>query len=130
MKTLRRVTYAGFAAAAFAIASMPAMSGTAWPDVDFEWYANVGKPFAGTVVAQAYPAPRAGYIWSPAHYVGLGPRQVLVDGHWVIDDYARQVAIHSARSTTVATGPMVLRDRDGYVIPTDPAAYPVESARR
>ena len=33
-------------------------------------------------------------------------------------------------TTVIATGPLVLRDRDGNVIPTSPDAYPVESARR
>ena len=30
--------------------------------------------------------------------------------------------------TTLSTGPKELRDKDGKVIPTDPAAYPIDSA--
>lgn len=30
---------------------------------------------------------------------------------------------------TVSTGPKELRDKDGNVIPTDPSAYPIDSAR-
>jgi hypothetical protein len=130
MKTIQRAIYTGFAAAALASASAPALSATIFHDVDFEWYLNVGKPAAGPVAPQAYPAPREGYIWSPAHYEGSGTRQVWVEGHWIADDYAQQVATYAAGSTTFATGPTVLRDRDGNVIPTDPAAYPVDSARR
>jgi hypothetical protein len=33
-----------------------------------------------------------------------------------------------AKSATYATGPKELRDKDGNVIPTDPAAYPIDSA--
>lgn len=128
MNTIQKAIYAGFATAALASASMPAMSWTVWPDVDFEWYANVGKPLAGAV--QTFPAPRDGYIWSPGHYEWTGARQVWVDGHWITDDYAQQVATYATRSSTFATGPTVLRDRDGNVIPTDPAAYPVDSVRR
>jgi WXXGXW repeat (2 copies) len=129
MKTMQRVLYAGFAAAALASVSPPALSSwTLYPGVDFEWYANVGKPVAGPVVVQAYPAPREGYIWSPGHYETSGARQVWVEGHWIADDYAQQVATYASRGT-YATGPTVLRDRDGNVIPTDPAAYPLGYAR-
>ena len=44
MRLAQRIISTGFATAAIAAASMPALSGTVWPDVDFEWYANVGKP--------------------------------------------------------------------------------------
>ena len=82
MKTIQRFIYAGFATCALASASMPAFSWTVWPDVDFEWYANVGKPVAGTTV-EVYPAPRAGYTWAPGHYEVIGTRQVYVPGVWV-----------------------------------------------
>ena len=36
--------------------SIPALARTVWPDVDFEWYANVGKPIAGD--ARSSPRPR------------------------------------------------------------------------
>jgi hypothetical protein len=51
MRPIQRIISIGFATAAIAAASMPAMSWTVWPDVDFEWYANVGK------TAAAQPAP-------------------------------------------------------------------------
>src|SRR3954465_7421670 len=43
MRPIQRVISVGFATAAIAAASMPALSWTVWPDVDFEWYANVGR---------------------------------------------------------------------------------------
>jgi hypothetical protein len=128
MKATQRLIYAGFATAALASASLPALSWTAWPDVDFEWYANVGKPVAAAV--ETFPAAREGYIWAPGHYEWSGARQNWIAGHWIRDDYAQQVASYATRGTTFATGPMTLRDRDGNVIATDPAAYPVDSTRR
>ena len=108
-------------------AATPASAWTVWPDVDFEWYANVGRP---AVIHQAYPAPRAGFMWSPAHYEWTGTRQILMPGTWVVDDYDRQwKAYASGNSITYATGPLELRDRDGNVIPINPEAYPVGSAR-
>ena len=116
------LTVAGLAAAS------PAFAWTVWPDVDFEWYANVGKP---AVTLEAYPAARAGFIWSPAHYEWTGTRQVLVPGVWIQDDYDRQWKAYASGSTiTYATGPLELRDRAGNVIPTNPDAYPVGSAMR
>ena len=126
---MHKLISAGFATAALASASIPALAFTVWPDVDFEWYANVGKPMA-TQVVEVTPAPRAGYIWAPGHYETRGTHQVWVAGHFVVDDYNRQVAIYNAPTgTTIATGPMILRDKDGNIIPTNPEAYPVESAR-
>jgi len=43
MRPIQRIISVGFATAAIAAASMPALSWTVWPDVDFEWYANVGR---------------------------------------------------------------------------------------
>ena len=128
MKAIQRVIHAGFATAALASASLPAMSWTVWPDVDFAWYADVGKPATATL--EAFPAPRAGYIWAPGHYEWSGARQNWVAGHWIRDDYSQQVASYAVRGSTFATGPMTLRDRDGNVISTDPSAYPVDSTRR
>lgn len=129
MKTIQKVIYTGFAACALASASMPAFSWTVWPDVDFEWYANVGKPVAGSI--EVMPAPRPGYIWSPARYEWTGTRQVYTPGVWVVDDYDRQwKAYADGRTTTYATGPLELRDRDGNVIPITPDAYPIDSTRR
>jgi hypothetical protein len=52
MRPIQRVISIGFAAAAVAAGSLPALSGTVWPDVDFEWYANVGKVASNAVTAQ------------------------------------------------------------------------------
>ena len=130
MKTMQKLIYMGFATCALASASMPAFSWTVWPDVDFEWYANVGKPVAGSTV-EVHPAPRPGYIWAPGHYEWNGTRQVWMSGVWVKDDYEQQwTAYSNGRTTTYATGPLELRDKDGNVIPINPEAYPIASTRR
>ena len=119
---------AGFATIAIASASIPALAWATWPDVDFEWYANVGKPLATAPVVITL-APREGYIVSPGHYETRGTRQVWVPAHYVRDDYQQQlVAYNNGRTTTYATGPLTIRDKDGNVIPTQPEAYPVDSA--
>ena len=129
MRLIQQVISAGFAACALASASLPALSWTAWPDVDFEWYANVGKPLAGAATMEVFPAPREGFIRSPGHYERSG---AWVEGRWIADDYRQQVATYATINpgTTVATGPLALHDRDGNVIPTHPDAYPVDSTRR
>ncbi len=53
MRLIQRFIHAGFATAAIASASVPAFAWTAWPDVDFEWSANVGR--APAVIS--IPAP-------------------------------------------------------------------------
>lgn len=134
MRLIQKFIHAGFAACALASASLPALSWTVWPDVDFEWYANVGKPVAGAATTvEVFPAPREGEIWSPGHYQRTASgEQRWVAGRWVADDYPQQLAMHGTinAGTTVATGPLTLRDRDGNVIPTSPDAYPVDSTRR
>jgi len=57
---MQRVISAGFATAAIASASVPALAWTVWPDVDFEWYANVGRA-AATRDVQTPTAPTAPY---------------------------------------------------------------------
>ena len=109
-----------FVTAALATASFPALSWTVWPDVDFEWYANVGKPVATTVVA--YPAPREGLIWSPAHYEVRANRQVYVAAHWIRDDYAERLSEYTDGNITYLAS-MAPRDRDGHIIATRPS-YP------
>ena len=83
-----QLVYAALATATLASASFPALSWTAWPDVDFEWYANVGKPLTTVVITPVavyplYPAPRDGMIWSPTHWETRGDHQVQVRGHWI-----------------------------------------------
>jgi hypothetical protein len=97
---MKELLQAGFVAVALAGAAIPALafppedvempSTTYWPDVDFAWYLNVGKPLATPV--EATPAPRAGYIWAPGRYETVGARQQWVAGRWVKDDFEQQVA--------------------------------------
>ena len=130
MRTQKLIS-AGFAIVALASASIPALAYTVWPDFDFEWYADVGKPF---VAPDAYVtlAPRDGYIVVPGRWENRGTRQVYVPTHYVKDDYPQQLAVYNNPNgtTTYATGPVILRDRDGNIIPTQPDAYPVDSATR
>jgi hypothetical protein len=129
MRTQKLIS-AGFAIVALASASVPALAYTVWPDIDFEWYANVGKPFVEPVTLAL--APRDGYIVVPGRWENRGTRQVYVASHYVRDDYPQQLAVYNNPNgtTTYATGPVILRDRDGNIIPTQPEAYPVDSARR
>ena len=117
-----------FATAALATASFPALSWTVWPDVDFEWYANVGKPLTTTVVV-AYPAPREGLIWSPAHYEVRANRHVYVAGHWIRDDYAERLSEYTDGNVTYLAS-MTPRDRYGYLIATRPEGYPLGTTVR
>ena len=122
MKTL-------LAACLLAGASMPALSSAPWPDIDFEWYTHVGAGRGGSITVM--PAPRTGYIWAPAHYEWSGTRMEYFPGVWIQDDYDNQWRVYAfGPNAVVASGPLVLRDRDGNVIPTSPDAYPVDSARR
>jgi hypothetical protein len=128
MTLTHRLISGGFAVAALASASVPALAWTVWPDVDFEWYAAVGKqPVTDTV--EVFPAPRPGYIWSPAHYERTASgKQQWVAGQWVKDDYADQVAIYN--NGHLADAPMTVYDTQGNVIPTNPDAYPIASSRQ
>jgi hypothetical protein len=129
MRTQKLIS-AGFAIVALASASLPAFSLTVWPDVDFEWYTQVGKPLAPSTTITL--APRAGYIVSPGHWETRGIHQVYVAPQYVKDDYPQQLAVYNNPNgtTTYATGPLLLRDKDGNIIPTQPEAYPVGSATR
>jgi hypothetical protein len=87
------------AATATAVAitfATPALAFTVWPDVDFQWYADVGRYDARPAIAPpAPPAPRDGYIWSPERWETRGARQTLIAAHWVVDDYRAQLAIYN-----------------------------------
>jgi|SRR6476659_10125566 len=130
MRTQKLIS-AGFAIVALASASVPALAWTVWPDVDFEWYTQVGKPLApGTTITLA---PRAGYIVSPGHWENRGTaHQIWVPAQYVRDDYPQQLAVYNNPNgtTSFATGPLILRDKDGNIIPTQPDAYPVDSVTR
>jgi hypothetical protein len=130
MRTQKLVS-AGFAIVALASASIPALAYTVWPDVDFEWYSYVGKPMV-TPTTTITLAPRAGYIVSPGHWETRGTHQVYVPAQYVRDDYNQQLAVYNNPNgtTSYATGPLLLRDKDGNIIPTQPDAYPVDSATR
>ena len=132
MKTQTLIS-AGFATIALASAAIPAVAMGTYPlnNVDFEWYANVGKTF-GTTVVEVTPAAREGYIWSPGHWETRGTRQAWVAGTWTRDDYQQQLMVYNngKGTTSYASGPLILRDSQGNVIPTDPSAYNVDSARR
>ncbi len=128
--SIKTIISASFATAALASASIPALAYTVWPDVDFEWYANVGKPIVVQEVETVPPA-RAGYIWAPGHWENRATRQVYVAGRYIKDDYQEQLAIYNVPAgTMVASGPTNLRDSRGYIIPTNPEAYPLQSATR
>ena len=112
MKAIQRIIYTGFAAVAIASASMPvfpavtlAPADATTRGVDFEWYANVGRPMVESL-AVVQPAPRAGYIWSPGHWEWNGRRHVWVAGRWIADDYEDQVAFYNlGRGTLLAQAP-------------------------
>jgi hypothetical protein len=101
MRPIQRLIHAGFATAAIASASVPALAWTVWPDVDFEWYADVGR-----VPAAAMPAPqpvaREGWIWSPGHWTNLATRDRWIAGHWVKDEYDEQY-LASAQAARLAS---------------------------
>jgi hypothetical protein len=128
---MQKLVCAGFATVALAGASIPALAWTVYPDVDFEWYANVGKSLPGATI-EITPAAREGYIWAPGRWETRGTRQSWVAGHWIQDDYQQQVLVYNNGNgkATYATGPAVLRDSQGNIIPTDPSAYPIDSSRR
>jgi hypothetical protein len=105
-----------------------APAGAAANTPDFGWYANAGS--GRFTLNDPYPAPRAGYIWAPGRYEwNGGPGQTFRPGRWIIDDYEAQWRLYAfGHQTVLANGPLVLRDRDGNVIPINADAYPVGSA--
>jgi len=97
MKTILRTAVA---VAAMSLTTSALASGV-WPDVDFYWYANVGRHDPGFAPLDVQPAPRAGYIWSPAHIETRGEHQNYVASQWVIDDYDAQLAQYNHPAYTV-----------------------------
>ena len=122
MRPIQRLISAGFATAALASASVPAVAYTVWPDVNFEWYANVGAPLVASDFVPETP-PRAGYIWAPGHWERHGKRYEWVAAHWVRDDYYDQLALYGHPAGFAATAPMV---GSANIAP----AYPVDTNRR
>ena len=123
MRPIQRLISAGFATAALASASVPAVAWTVWPDVDFEWYANVGKPVAANAI-DAEPAPRAGYIWAPGHWERRGLHSDWVAAHWVRDDYREQLAEYGSPVEFAGAPPRLSE------APSAVPAYPVDTNRR
>lgn len=95
---MKKLIWIGFATATLASAAFPALAFAVWPDINFDWYLDVGEPMS-SANAEPMPAPRAGYIWAPGHYENGGGRQAWVAGRWVKDDYAEQVAEQVAAYT-------------------------------
>jgi hypothetical protein len=97
---MQKLIGAGFAAVALTSAAVPAFAYSVWPDIDFEWYADVGKPLS-SVDREESPAPRAGYIWAPGRYELVDGYEVWAAGHWVKDDFAKDVAaVQTAAAST------------------------------
>ena len=71
-------------------------------------------------------------LHNAAHWETRGTHQVFVPAQYVKDDYNQQLLVYNNPNgtTTYATGPLLLRDKDGNIIPTQPDAYPVGSATR
>jgi len=117
MRPIQRVIHAGFATAAIVSASVPAFAWTVWPDVDFEWYANVGRAPDATSTVEQGAASSAG--------------EVRMSGAWQgypIEDEAASPAQESRvipSGSSLSTTDRVIRDREGNAIPTSPDAYPV-----
>ena len=101
MKLIQRVIYTGFAAVALVSAAMPAFPAhtpasraSVLQGPDFSWYADVGRHHVPAVVVLT-PEAREGWIWSPQRWDWNGRQHVWVEGRWVRDDFAEQVAIHN-----------------------------------
>ncbi len=122
MRPIQRFIHAGFATAAIASASVPALAWTVWPDVDFEWYANVGRaPVATTTVEPSAAAP-AGELRMSGAWQGYPMSDAPVS--------AVQRELVVPKGSTYSTTDRVIRDREGNAIPTTPDAYPVERDTR
>lgn len=80
MRPIQRVIHAGFATAAIASASVPALAWTVWPDVDFEWYANVGRTSVATSTVEPSAAAPAGEVRGASGGPIGDPRAAPVDG--------------------------------------------------
>lgn len=98
MKLIQRIIYTGFAAVAIASAATPVFPAHSTGErariqgPDFEWYAQVGRH---DPVILSQPEPRPGFIWSPQHWEWNGREHVWVEGRWIRDDYAEQVAVYN-----------------------------------
>ena len=60
MKAIQKIIHAGFAICAMASASMPALSWTAWPIIDFEWHGDDHPLYVARYTEPAAPQLAAG----------------------------------------------------------------------
>ena len=123
MKIIQRIIYTGFAAVTIASAAMPVFPAytinydrPALQGPDFEWYEQVGRPVYVDTRVVAQPPAREGWIWSPQHWEWNGREHAWVEGHWIRDDYAEQVAIYNygVAPSQLAEGlppPVIIIDR-------------------
>jgi hypothetical protein len=118
MRPIQRLIHAGFAMAAIASASVPALAWTVWPDVDFEWYANVGRAPAATSTVEPSAAASAGELRMSGAWQGYPVTDQPVP------DARRERVIPEGSS--YSTTDRAIRDREGNPIPTSPEAYPVD----
>jgi hypothetical protein len=88
-----------------------------------------------TVQAQATPVPPeapkpAAAPKKPAAKTAPrdAPKKTTAKSDRKIEKKTEKKALAKTGPTTYSTGPTELRDKQGNVIPTDPAAYPVDSA--
>lgn len=122
MRPIQRFIHAGFATAAIASASVPALAWTVWPDVDFEWYANVGRAPVATSTVERSAAVPGGELGTSGAWEGYPIRDEPAPGA----ERERVIPQGSSYSTT----DRVIRDREGNAIPTSPDAYPVDRSSR
>jgi len=129
---IQKLISAGFAMAALASASVPALSLAISSDDPVRTPARIDE--TGVDVTNARP----GYIWVPGHFEARGADRIFVNGHFEPMGRPRdaaalernRVATANGVETVYATGPTVLYDSQGNVIPTSPYLYPLDSARR
>lgn len=122
MRPVQRIISIGFATAAIAAGSMPALSGTVWPDVDFEWYANVGKGASVTRPAKQPGAPAQTTYIAPA----ATPQTMEIDGPAVIS--TNPEFTERARAANRDLGTMPIPPDAGTATP--PATAPATESNR
>ena len=122
MRPVQRIISIGFATAAIAAGSMPALSGTVWPDVDFEWYANVGKGTSVTRPARQPGAPAETTYIAPSST----PQTMEIDGPAVVS--TNPEFTQRAREANRDLGAMPLAPAPDVAPP--PTAPATESNRR
>lgn len=119
----QRMISAGFALAAMTIATVPALAFSVWPDVDFAWYANVGKPTATMEVPTSITAPATAgrnYMFPPGQAETIEPPVVA-------QARPQQGSISATRNRAFTDERNAQPDR---VPSATPEAYPPDSQRR